>query len=206
MNWIYIFGGVALIVFFVRWLNAPYYYRNIETDGFARYIKIFIQQFGTGSVLLIKHEGSNKFIQFAKYGDKKNDVLRYGFPCARWSQNYFDNVKKRLVEKNLNVQVQPTGNDHIKSFLEIDFLDLSDGGIDVMVDVARTTFQALAIPDTERYKINFSGARSANYEQEIVERVVQDEKSPIIFRFFAKKMKRNSTMPTATKPSSTTTK
>jgi len=58
---------VAGVYVLLRQLNKPKYYRGITRDAFPKFINDMMAQGGHRFLLFFEHEGSNRFLQFAKY-------------------------------------------------------------------------------------------------------------------------------------------
>ena len=71
-------------------------------------------------MLIIEHEGSERFIQFAqRYEVLGVDEILFGFPDAPWSRQYFDVVTAWLTSKEMPFVIRETGEETTRRFAEV---------------------------------------------------------------------------------------
>lgn len=75
---------VALLITGVIWflLKRPFCHRKVKLTDIKRFVQGLLDQCVDGSILIIEHEKSERFIQFALYSSGDRPVLHFGFPKA----------------------------------------------------------------------------------------------------------------------------
>ena len=152
---------VILIIFFIWWGKKPNYYRNKESSDFQRFIEGLIRQGSNGSLLFIKHQKSNRFVQFAKYITEDSEiVINFGFPDANWSKSYFKPLIEALDKAEFDYQVQGTrdASEFVTRFLEVNKkVDDVEKAAEEFSLIAKIAFSVMGIGDREKYRIHFEG-------------------------------------------------
>src|SRR5882762_3616892 len=111
----------------LRQLNKPKYYRGITRDAFPKFINGMMVQGGDGSLLFFEHEGSDRFLQFAKYIESPSGRnLHFGFPLAPWSTAYYATLKAKLTAAGFRCSEKETGEGEVERFLCVDYLESAD--------------------------------------------------------------------------------
>jgi hypothetical protein len=136
-----------------RWGSKPIHYRHMTTADFPRFTKSLISQGGDGALLFICHEGSERFVQFAKYLFPARE-LHFGFPDAPWSRNYFRLVEAALTDAGFSCIHRATGDDGaVRSFLCIDRISSPEDG----ARIATIAFGAMGLGTEALYAIHKEG-------------------------------------------------
>jgi hypothetical protein len=131
MTWLIIVVLVTAGAYVVlRQLNKPKYYRGITRDAFPKFINDMMSQGGDGFLLFFEHEGSNRFLQFAKYIESPSRRnLHFGFPLAPWSVDYYAALKDRLTAEGFRCVEREAGEGMVERFLCVDYIsDGKEGG------------------------------------------------------------------------------
>src|SRR5262245_34545701 len=153
----WLFAGVVLVgvASLLYWYGSrPIYYRGQPRDSIERFVRDLIAQGGDGSLLIICHEGSDRFVQFAKYiisAQKRN--LRFGFPDAPWSRNYFEPVKEALLAEGFLCSEEHMAESDVRRFLVVDNIRTSSDAS----QIAAIAFSAMGLDADATYAVNFEG-------------------------------------------------
>lgn len=157
--WWVISAGL-LVLGFVAWSkradSTRTRHQRLE-DIPARLEALFQCRFG--SVLVIQHEGSERFIQFAQRSDVVgSEHLLYGFPDAPWSRSYFPDLLARLRAENWDYEVRAAAVGAVTRFVEVHLLGERDRVISDAMRLARLTTVVLQLPATACYSISLLGS------------------------------------------------
>lgn len=154
MYWLFILGLVAAgLYLFLRWGSKPIYYHHVTSTDFLRFTSGLLADGGQGALLFISHEGSNRFVQFAKYLNPKR-TLYFGFPDAPWSRNVFASVQRALTSAGYRCEVRATDNDtDIPRFLCIDDIWTAEQA----ADIAEISFSSMGLSPDARFTIHREG-------------------------------------------------
>lgn len=147
--------GIVVTIIILWWLKKPIYYRNVERDEIERFIKGLLDVGADGSLLIIQHEGSPRFIQFAKYIENETKTnLHFGFPDAPWSRESFESLEKKLKSAGIKYKIQLTSdNEYVRKFLNVD--NIRD--IATAVRIANIAFDVMGLDEKEKFKIHYEG-------------------------------------------------
>src|SRR5262245_22075958 len=119
MIWILLIVSLVVTGFILlRQLNKPKYYRGVTLNSFPKFIDGMMDQGGDGALLFFDHEGSNKFLQFAKYiesSSRRN--LHFGFPLAPWSREYYETLKDSLASEGFHWVEKNASEGVVEKFL-----------------------------------------------------------------------------------------
>jgi hypothetical protein len=154
MRWAIIFGLVLIGVFlFLRWSAKPIHYRHVASMDFYRFTESLFSQGGDGALLFLHHEGSDCFVQFAKYLSPKR-MVHFGFPDAPWSRSYYRVVQSALTAAGFPCYEKPTKNDHgTLRFLCIDDISTAQKA----AEIALVAFTAMGLGPEAKYTIYQEG-------------------------------------------------
>jgi hypothetical protein len=158
MTWLIIVVLVAAGVYVLkRQLNKPKYYRGIARDDFPKFINGMMDQGGHGFLLFFEHEGSNRFLQFAKYIEspfRRN--LHFGFLLAPWSVNYYATLKDRLTAEGFRCVEREAGEGMVEKFLCVDYItNGKEGG-----RLASLALDVLGIGENDKFTAHYEGPLS----------------------------------------------
>ena len=108
ITWIVIiFAALAIMLW---WLKGPFYHKGMKRENVERFVKGLVTQCDDGSLLIVEHKNTGRFIQIAKYhSSSKFPILHFGFPKAEWSSKYFERLKASLQNERIKYQIQETG-------------------------------------------------------------------------------------------------
>jgi hypothetical protein len=93
-------------------LNGPLFHRNRELAFVEEFARTFASM-AQGSVLIVEHDGSDRFLQFRKPADTGTALqnIVFGFPDVKWSRGYFDSVVAALRSEGFTFDVTAQPND-----------------------------------------------------------------------------------------------
>jgi hypothetical protein len=154
MEWAIILCVVGIGVhLLLRQGVKPIYYRRMTSADFRRFIEGLISQGGDGALLFIRHEGSERFVQFAKYLSPRRSV-HFGFPDAPWSRDHFTAVEAAMSTAGFLCHLRDTQDGGpVTRFLCIDDLSSAkEAG-----EVALVAFRAMGLGPEESYEIHQEG-------------------------------------------------
>ena len=137
--------------------KKPYYHRNLRSDRFAWLLKGLADTMKQDSVLMIEHQGSDRFIQFIKSGTPAGPSLGFAFPDAPWSRAYFEPLLKALSREGLSVGVSETGDDQLPRFIEVELNGPLADQIDLALRIATTACQVMHLGEDEQFTAHFRG-------------------------------------------------
>jgi len=154
MKWIIIVGLIlAGVYLFLRWAAKPIYYRQLTLADFPRFTESLFSQGGDGFLLFIHHDGSERFVQFAKYLSPKRTV-HFGFPDAPWSRLYYPAVQRALADADFPCYDSPTQDDKlILCFLCVDDIPSPEKA----TQIASIAFEAMGLDAKATFTIHQEG-------------------------------------------------
>lgn len=131
--------------------RKPLLHKRIRSSEFKRFFDTFFQVGADGSVMVIRHEPSGKFLQYVK---NINDIetISFGFPKAGWSLEYYETIKNALRINGFDYLISPTNGKEVKEFIDVDGLKSSEEAI----RLADTALSAMGISN-ELFTIYFRG-------------------------------------------------
>ncbi len=156
--WYVIILIIILMVTFIWLGRRPVYHRNIKSEEFEKYLRALLSECADGSLMFIDHEGSERFLQFAKYRSNQGQtILHFGFPDAPWSRQYFESIVKLFQTSGITYNITP-GEGLVQRFLQTD-LTTEDPkkAITTAAFIARATFGAMGLSESSRFKIHYRG-------------------------------------------------
>lgn len=134
------------------------YHKGIDWFDLRRFFKVLLEDCTDGSLLIIEHESSKRFIQFVKYSSaNSNLILHFAFPDAPWSRKYFKQLEASFYEEGYNLRQERTNSESVTQFIEI---DLSGKGPELVVQgekLAHIALKALGLGEDSIFKIHFEG-------------------------------------------------
>ena len=146
-------GGLLVM----RWLKKPILYRGVTAEAFPKFIDGMMAQGGNGFLLFFEHEGSDRFLQFAKYIEGQNRTnLHFGFPLAPWSAIYYDQLKEKLVAEGFTCDERETGEEVVTRFLRVDYI--RDG--QEASRLASLAIEVLGIDKRDKFTAHYEGPLS----------------------------------------------
>jgi hypothetical protein len=160
--WYLIASIIILLAIFIWWIGRPAYRRNVRGEEFERFFQDFLSQMTDGSVVIVEHQGSLRFVQFAKHHKQQQQpILHFGFPDAPWSRQYFGPLVKMFQTNGIDFNIVSTGEDGVRRFLEID-LDKEDLKDTVAsgANIARLAFESMGLDQSATFRIHFKGGIS----------------------------------------------
>ena len=117
-----------------------------------------VRQSTTGSVLIIQHEGSERFLQFVQRSESlETSRLLFGFPDAPWSRRSFAAVVSALAQAGFECQITETDNPITLRFAELIVEEPCDAGSLIAAKVARVAATAMGLDETARFTIHLEG-------------------------------------------------
>ena len=159
MIWWMVCIFLIIIIFIAWWIKRPYYHRGIERHQFDRFFKTLIEYCGDCSLLFIEHEGSERFIQYAKYVlDESNTTINFGFPDAPWSADYFKPLIKAFEASGIDYDIQSTNDKSgfVSRFIDVNIkADDVENTIKKCVQVSHVAFEVMGLTDVDKFRIYF---------------------------------------------------
>ena len=154
LKWLLIISVVATLLFLLHRKGVkPIYYRHLSSADFLRFTTGLLSQGGHGALLFIHHEGSDRFVQFAKYLEPTR-MIHFGFPDSPWSRKFYEAVKSALSAAGYRCQERVTSDDkQIPRFLYIDGLWTAEQA----AAIAETAFLNMGLNADARYTIHQEG-------------------------------------------------
>lgn len=119
----FLFSALALVVIILVWKRAkkPFIHKNISQQSLTKFFEALLFRGHNTGCLFIGIPNETKFLQFSKYIDAQSSVgLRFDFPLADWSRNYYEPLKKALANGGFEFAIKPTGDDRIPEFIVVD--------------------------------------------------------------------------------------
>ncbi len=145
----------SLIVFLAR---RPHYHKNIKWDDFKRFLNELIGKCVDGSLLIIKHEPTKSFIQFAIHStSNSSQLLHFAFPDAPWSREYVNPLKESLIESGYEFKVRKTDSKFVTQFIEVDLLGKPDELLLEGEKIAHLALKVLGLNEENVFRLHFDG-------------------------------------------------
>lgn len=144
--------GVAVVGLLGWWWffrsAKPYRHRHLTMGRFRWLLDALADTMEDGSVLVIEHEGSDRFIQFVKYERSAGTVLGFAFPDAPWSRPYFEPLRTALAERGVDYSVSETSDEATSRFLEV---ECSRDPIASALELAQIAVSVMGLRDDDRF-------------------------------------------------------
>jgi hypothetical protein len=141
--------------------------------------------------MFIEHEGSDRFVQFAKYQlDNSRTILHFGFPDAPWSRQYFDAIVKVLEKLDVGHKIT-TGEAQIHRFVEVDLaLDDIENTVSIGARIAKAAFEVMGLSENARFKIHYRGDLSPEAARSSLETLREQPNKlvRVLSRYYLKKL------------------
>jgi len=137
--------------------NKPYYHRNLSQDRFEWLLRTLAETLRDESILLIEHQGSDRFIQFVKSRSAAGTCLGFAFPDAPWSRTYFEPLCSALSEHGFEAARSETGDENVPCFVEVEFTGSTPEQVGEAVRVAEIACQVMELGANERFTAHFRG-------------------------------------------------
>jgi len=157
MSWFWAVG-IALLVsgvvaaFVVG--SRPYVHKNVTAERFSRLLDTLYDTMTDGSILVIRHDCSEAFLQFVKRASPVGDVLGFGFPDADWSRTHWSPLLRCLQENSVEYSVAETGDGAVPRFVEV---ECAEAPVAEALSVAKLALRVLAIPDDATFTATLEG-------------------------------------------------
>lgn len=137
--------------------KRPYRHRNLTADRFGWLLKTLAETLKDGSVLMIEHQGSERFIQFIKSEGPSGSCLGFAFPDAPWSREYVEAICDELSRQGIAFSKSETGDDNVPCFIEIEMTGTDTEQIKQALRLASIACQAMGLGDNARFTAHFRG-------------------------------------------------
>lgn len=165
--------GAALFISlgaYVRWLaRQPVYHRGKRAADFPPFIATLRSESPDGAVLVIEHEATKRFVQFAKYVEEPDDLaITLGFPDAPWSRAFYEPVRQRLVAAGFEVSESFGTGTIVPRFLDVTGLSEPDHAAGAAVAV----FAAMRIGVEATFTLHWPQPAGAREQVEFKPRAV----------------------------------
>jgi hypothetical protein len=140
-----------------RWLIAPIQHRNRALDDAGAFIDS-LRLGMVGSVLVLKHDASERFMQLAQRATVVgSERLLYGFPDAPWSRSYFAALLERLEDSGYSYRIRRTDEDLVPRIVEVELWGDRDAVIAEATELLRVTADVLELGPEARFTMTVSG-------------------------------------------------
>jgi hypothetical protein len=111
----------AVVRIWVAARRAFSQYRTVSPDTLAAHLGRLLRRGSNGAALIITDPATDRFVQLRKYVHSKDQYgLSFDFPRAPWSEPYYQELQGRLDTNHMGFVLQPTLNDPVKEFLQVD--------------------------------------------------------------------------------------
>jgi hypothetical protein len=151
VKWLVIIGLIAAGVYFLLRSGAkPVRYRHQTLKDIRRFTESLFAQGGDSALLFVHHEGSERFVQFAKCVSPRRGV-HFAFPDVPWSRDLYSAVGAALSDAGFAC-VEQSGSDGTR-FACID--DISNG--QRAAEIAEVAFDAMGLGTDARFTIHQEG-------------------------------------------------
>ncbi len=161
ITWIVII--LVALAIMLWWLKGPLFHKGMKRENIERFVKGLVVQCDDGSLLIVEHKNTGRFIQIAKYqSSSKFPILHFGFPKADWSSKYFERLKASLQNERIEYRIQETGDIDVEAFLEVDIQLTSDEKIKEIVKIAELALDIMEIDENEPLVMHYEGELKAN--------------------------------------------
>jgi hypothetical protein len=155
-----IWGVVAAAILVIAYLALsrlgmqPARHKRQRREDLSRFLNHWAEYGDDGAVLIIEHETSERFLQFAKSRrrDGKWD-LSFAFPDAPWSRPYYPNVRELLDLQGIRFEEIETGEGPTTRFLRVGELD---GALEALA-VLDAALEGLELGPEATYVVQFEG-------------------------------------------------
>jgi hypothetical protein len=132
-----LFGAALLLGLgtYIRWLGRqPVYHRGKQPAEFSRFIATLQSESPDGAVLVVEHEGTKRFVQFAKYVEEPADrAVTLGFPDAPWSRAFYEPVREQLTAAGFEVSESFGTGTVVPRFLDVAGLEAPERAAEAAV-------------------------------------------------------------------------
>lgn len=150
---------LVLLALFLYFLKKPVRHEITSIEALHKHFEDFLLQFDVGSILFVTHKKMKYFVQFvleSRNGD--SFVLKYGFPDAPWSRDFFPNVQKSMEDNHVKFELKRTGDFKVSRFLEVRTSDLNEA-----VTLAQMTVEALDLSIHDSYFVHYDASFREDY-------------------------------------------
>ena len=114
---------ILIIVGYFIWRKGskPYKHKSIPQNDLKRFFEVLLYRGYDRGFLCIEVPQQDKFLQFSKYINGKKSVgIQFDFPLTEWSREYYELLRKVLIEKGIDFDIQKTEHEGVSEFLVVD--------------------------------------------------------------------------------------
>jgi len=160
---LFVGGGFVIVVIltyaFLRKGGAPLVYRDQALANLPRFVRSLHQQSADGSVLVVAHQESNRFVQFRFRRPTSDQAwVEFGVPDAPWSRDVFDGVVVSLQKAGFKPTVVSTGNDGVQRFAIVQLTLPPEEQPQEAMRAAMVSLEAMQVPKEAMFSITTEGA------------------------------------------------
>lgn len=137
--------------------KKPYFHRGVTTDKFEWLLEGLAKTTQDGTVLIIEHEGSTRFLQFVTHNTPSGACLGFSFPDAPWSREYFDMLRMELSNEGFEVGIGRTGDEPVRRFLEVELQGSVGEQIKSALRVAAAACRVMNLNNDQKFTAHFRG-------------------------------------------------
>ena len=157
------------------WLAKPDSYSGQTIDDVQRFIHSLRLTVGDDGMLMINHEGSDRFIQFVKYSRDNQAYLHFALPETAWSRKAFPKIQDICRDRGYECRINPVEGPIIKNFLEIELPFSNEDAEMVVFDFSKEVFSSFGLTLQDRFSVRFSGDPNYDYARELVSVALKEE-------------------------------
>lgn len=157
MEWLFLFIIVAVAAYwyFLRpWFSKPLLHRGVPRDQFPRAVRSLMIHGGHGSRLVIRAEGSESLVKFAKSIDSPTERgVHFATPAGGWSPKRYAKIKAALSHARILFAERPIPTEPPGVYLCVDRVQDPEHG----ARLAALVFDAAGIAEDQKFTVHFEG-------------------------------------------------
>ena len=172
--------------------NKPLPHRGVLLTNVERYVKDFLHQFASGSVLLMERESKPGFLQLAILERRDQRVgVEFGLPDADWSHDQFDLVHYAIDSAGYSTEVETNeGNEQVPRFLRV-YVEGERKDLTItLLELLETAASKLGFGVDDQYTLQMQGETDPEYVDELATKLEQSPRRPWFGRTLAKFIRR----------------
>lgn len=146
---------IVVMIFLIDRLGRRPTRHNLQgLDELVRFIEGLVTQAKDGTILIVKHKKTKRFIQFVKESNHgKSMRIHYGFPDASWSRPFFPKIIANFNKERIPYQIIKTNDDSVRRFITVDHIE----NIEVIIRIAKLSFEAMNLLPSDQYYAYYEG-------------------------------------------------
>lgn len=147
-----------LTITLLRWvLLQPVKHKINNLDLLERHLKELKKFFKYGSILVVEHKKTKRFIQFAKHEVKNGNVnICFGYPDALWTQKFYAKVKLICQDAGFHpterLEQPEKKTNRVKKFLIVEWLNIEQA-----LKLSKSVFKVMELNPHDFYVVYIDG-------------------------------------------------